>query len=298
MASDDDLIFEVGQRYENRKGPFEVVSLEGATMRIRWDNGEEITTDVELQARIMRNMEREMTAPVTKKKSGFRAPDWFGGYFKGLREEDFTEDVTGTHWRSREQLGGAVAKGMHITEPFNSWAVYKRPEVHWTTVKRRNLVEPIFQTKFFVRIWADEILFGLYVERSNKAGDPREDWNRFVEWLKPAAHVEWLWQTLMAEEAFLSNPYPNLDKDAFWGEMRPVTAGYAWVRDGAEQMVKLGDFGQVIAMLPPEKWLNLLIGKRLLKAEAVGMGAGLAKVIYDHFNKLLPVFESKPPEAA
>ena len=30
----------------------------------------------------------------------------------------------------------------------------------------------------------------------------------------------------------------------------------------------------------------------------VGMGAGLAKVIYDHFNKLLPVFESKPPKAA
>jgi hypothetical protein len=36
--------FEVGKKYENMKGSYEVLSIKGEGMRIRWDTGEEITT--------------------------------------------------------------------------------------------------------------------------------------------------------------------------------------------------------------------------------------------------------------
>ena len=61
--------FRLGSRYQNRKGYFTVMSFAGDTMRIRWDNGEEVTDTIESQARIHRNMQRNAT-PLTQ---GFRS---------------------------------------------------------------------------------------------------------------------------------------------------------------------------------------------------------------------------------
>lgn len=172
--------FEVGERYENRKGPFEVISIVRESLRIRWDNGAEVTTTIEDQARILKNMEREMLPLPPKQGKKCRIPEWFGGSFQGLREEDFSGDVTGSHWRSREQFGGAVTRGVAVNEPFNSWAIYKRPEVHWTTVRRR-CEEPQsatphdentpmdtpakLQAKFCAKADQAQLIFGLYLER-------------------------------------------------------------------------------------------------------------------------------------
>ena len=51
-----DVEFEVGKKYENMKGVFEVLSIDGNTMRIRWENGEEITTTVSFQKRVIMRM--------------------------------------------------------------------------------------------------------------------------------------------------------------------------------------------------------------------------------------------------
>ena len=51
--------FEIGKKYENVKGAYEVLSIDRNTMRIRWDSGEEITTTVDLQSQIIMRMRRE-----------------------------------------------------------------------------------------------------------------------------------------------------------------------------------------------------------------------------------------------
>ena len=51
--------FRVGERFENRKGTFTVISLSDDRIHIRWDTGEELTDSVASQARIFRNMRRE-----------------------------------------------------------------------------------------------------------------------------------------------------------------------------------------------------------------------------------------------
>ncbi len=51
--------FEVGEKYENMKGVYEVLSVEGNTMRIRWESGEEIMTTVSLQRQIIMRMRQE-----------------------------------------------------------------------------------------------------------------------------------------------------------------------------------------------------------------------------------------------
>jgi hypothetical protein len=51
--------FEIRKKYENTKGAYEVLSIDRNTMRIRWDSGEEITTTVSLQSKIVTRMGRE-----------------------------------------------------------------------------------------------------------------------------------------------------------------------------------------------------------------------------------------------
>ena len=53
------LEFEISKKYENMKGAYEVLSIDRNTMRIRWDSGEEITTTVSLQSKIIMRMRRE-----------------------------------------------------------------------------------------------------------------------------------------------------------------------------------------------------------------------------------------------
>jgi hypothetical protein len=51
--------FEVGNRYENMKGTYEVLAIEGNVMRIQWEDGEEITTSVFMQRRILKRLNQE-----------------------------------------------------------------------------------------------------------------------------------------------------------------------------------------------------------------------------------------------
>jgi hypothetical protein len=48
--------FEVGRRYENRRGPYEVLGITPPTLQIRYDSGEVINADLATQARIIENM--------------------------------------------------------------------------------------------------------------------------------------------------------------------------------------------------------------------------------------------------
>lgn len=51
--------FEVGKKYENMRGIYEVLALEDNAMRIRWQDGVEASTTVTLQRRIIKRMGRE-----------------------------------------------------------------------------------------------------------------------------------------------------------------------------------------------------------------------------------------------
>ena len=69
--------FQVGEKYENRKGTFTVVTLSGGEMRLRWETGEETIDTVESQARIFRNIQREITSELKIADLSFVHPrDW------------------------------------------------------------------------------------------------------------------------------------------------------------------------------------------------------------------------------
>jgi hypothetical protein len=74
--------FVVGENYENEKGLFSVISISKEDMVIRWRNGEEAQTSIELQERIQKRrqwektLQEEKTAqakPVPKKSRGSKS---------------------------------------------------------------------------------------------------------------------------------------------------------------------------------------------------------------------------------
>jgi hypothetical protein len=52
MSPSTEFEFLIGEKYENEKGPFKVVSIEKDEMLIRWADGEEMQTSIEFQGRI------------------------------------------------------------------------------------------------------------------------------------------------------------------------------------------------------------------------------------------------------
>ena len=60
--------FVVDEQYENEKGVFTVVSIKRDEMVIRWADGEEICTDIDLQRRIQER--RQWEATKQEKKAG------------------------------------------------------------------------------------------------------------------------------------------------------------------------------------------------------------------------------------
>lgn len=295
MTQQPEHPFRVGERYENRKGLFEVLSIDRDIMTIRWDTGEKTTSPIDLQTKILRNMERELFAGTTNK--GCRAPKSYGALFKGLRPEDFSDDVTGTHWRSREELGGAVTRALDVREPFDSWSIYKRPEVHWANITRYRLVPTWLQTKYFVRINRQEMLFGLYVERSNERSENQDDWLRFLAWTGDPENCNWLHRTLLRTGARLINPYQAHPHLSFYGSVIPLKDG-SFRHDADKSSVFAATALPVfLSSLRDDLWLNLVIARTISRDDTIAQGTRIGSTIGDFFNTLLPVYESKPPKA-
>lgn len=285
--------FQVGSNYENEKGPFQVLAIQGEWMLIEWDGGEQLKTKVAFQEKIQQRMEKEA---LQQQSGGNRkAPIWMGRSFTGLLPTDFQEDVTGTHWRSREQLGGAVAKLIDAREPMNSWSIYRRPEIHWAAISRYRTQEAWLEAKFFIRLDREAATYGYYIERSNEPDDSKADWQAFLNWLGAGHNTTWLHQVVQDQGMKIRDPYGGSEQ-AFSRTIDPVPGGWqVTYPDKNTELLDLTALADYLDKVPDKHWLNLLIGHRIAAAEILPEGAGVDSTIADCFNTLLPIYENRTP---
>jgi uncharacterized Zn finger protein len=74
MNPSTEFEFAVGEKYENEKGIFTVMSIEKDEMVIRWASGEEAQTSMEFQDRIQKRRQWEKTQPKEKAAAAKPAP--------------------------------------------------------------------------------------------------------------------------------------------------------------------------------------------------------------------------------
>lgn len=284
----DNIIFKVGRIYENMKGLYEVLSINGETMIIQWENGEKTVTTKKLQARIIQRMqdEREFVSKESK-RTGRVKISTIGKRFAGLKEMDFKDNVVDTHWRCRESLGGAVTTGLPYDKfKFNSHSVYRMPEILWMDENHKGTREEKWHLgKFFAQVDQQHLYYGFYIEKPTNLSITPCDWKKFFEWFKISSNQDWLKEQLAKCGLVMKDKYSQ----CFKGEII-VQDGKFIQRNEDKTEREIKSAAEFIEGLPEDKWLDLQISRIVPKDEAVKAGIGIAYDISKLFSQLMPMY--------
>lgn len=283
MTSASKIEFQVDEQYENEKGVFTVISMHRDEMVIRWENGEEIRTKIELQQNIQARRQWEAMnrkAKAAKKSSAAAKQQGFIGFLPG----DFKNTASGTNWRGRTQLGGTVA-AMLPEKPFNfnSWAFAQKPELHWLDTKHRRKVGAGQGSRFFIRLSPTDMTYGFCVQRASGEGEEGQDWEAFTQWAQEEG--DQILSDLAVEH-----------KLAIYDRNRPASGTLlatdkGWrLDDGAKG--KASSLTEFIGKLSENDDVLLEASTKMDKVDAVTSGKDIAAEIAKLFSGLMPLYEA------
>ena len=286
-----EIEFNVDEQYENEKGVFTVVSKDKDEMVIRWENGEETRTDIDLQRRIIERRQWEEAQRAREAEAAAKAAQKGGSAqekmpFSGLLATDFKNSATKTRWRSRNQLGGAVVHQMGASGfKFNSWAFGNKPEMHVQDAAHRKKGTPEEQAAFFVGLDQQALYFGLRVAAPGKKAGAQSDWAAVREWLSVPENDTML-RSLIAEERLrVVSP----DNPAF-GILRASEEGWYREDDGSQAAVEslAAHIEQVGGGVPCALDIAAVVDKETAMAEGTDIAATIAQL----FTRLLPLYRA------
>jgi hypothetical protein len=285
-----DIKFKIGQEHENMKGVYKVLAVHRDAMCICWEDGEEITTTVALQSRIIERMHQELALKKAKRRGKAKQPKLpeYVSKFEGLKEDDFSKGVAGATWRYYDNLGGAVAVRLNSDEfDIASWPRYGLSAINWADLDHRRHDDFLLQAKFFARVDENSLYFGFDIEGSDQAMDAQDDWNPFIAWLRDAKNDSWLNKVVSEHDLSI---YDMKEEGAFTGSI--MSAGGKWrlFNEGQEQEIE--SLAGFLDDLTTSVWVDLQIVKIVEKDEAVTRGVEIADDIARLFEVLMPLYEA------
>ena len=284
----DDISFEVGQKYENRKGIYEVLFIDGDEMKIRWEDGEEIETTASLQNQIIIRMQIEKQRLENEKNSGIKKlPSAYGSCFEGMHEDDFSPTASGRTWRNRNCLGGAVTTRVSPTVfKINSWVKDRSSKIYWAKEDTRKNEDFWLQPKFFAQSDDNCLAFGLFVERSKKAKDSKEYWKNFISWLGQDQNESWLKEIASEQRLFI---YDMNGGDSYKKSILSLEGD--WILRNGSQDEKVDSLAGHLQQIERDKGVDLRIAKVLDKETAIALDTAIADSIARLFEHLMPVYD-------
>lgn len=282
--------FVVGEEYKNEKGLFEVLSVKGDKMDIRWENGEEMTCDVRIQRRIQerRRWEKKRRAQMAEAKNKSKGAAREARPFTGLAPEDFKDKISRTPWRSRQQLGGAVTRLLRPSRPrINSWAGKRRNAVHWADAGHWKARQGGCHLKLSARADAATFLWGLSFERALPGATGSSiEWRAFEQWLAQENNEQRLQATALESGLNLF----DVSQPASLELLKVVDKGWVAVEGKKERAFE--SFGDAVAALPDAVSKEMILASRLPKKDAVDRGREIVSDIAELFHLLLPVYNA------
>jgi hypothetical protein len=286
----EEIKFEIGEKYENMKGEFEVLAIRRDSMDIRWEDGEEISTPIDLQKRIIERMrfeeELEITRAAQKIKKAKASSSKGGKHFTGLEATDFSNTVSKTTWRGRGQLGGAVALRLKNKQfKFNSWAVLRKPEVTWIDIVRQKQPDLKLQAKFYARVEDKSFYFGVHIPAPDPAGTEMSDWHALMAWLEKPENNSWLNKQCTSHNLYLS----DLSKEGFSGKVEAEKE--KWVnRVPDKKDVPVKSLSAFLTVAGKSGAIDLRIEKQMKKDATIEKKQTIASDMATLFETLMPVY--------
>lgn len=286
----EEIKFKVGEKYENMKGVFEVIAMHRDTMDIRWADGEQISTPIDLQKRILERMRYEKELAVAqalqKEKKAKASAAKKAKAFSGLADGDFSNTISKTTWRGRGQLGGAVARLIKASKfTFNSWAVLRKPEVNWIDIHRQKQDDLKSQAKFHARIENGSLFHGLLVPATDPDSSEKSDWQVLMAWLEKSENASWLAEQCQKHSLSLRDSSGK----GFTGSL--TIENGEWVLQRSEQEATPVESVQSF-LAEAGKTMDLRIEKQLGKADVIEKKQGIADDLATLIEILVPVYSA------
>lgn len=282
----EEIEFKVDEQYENEKGVFTVISMRRGEMVIRWENGEETRTDVELQRRIAERRRFEKLKQLAKTQAPKSKSKGKSATFAGFLLTDFKQNATGTTWRSRRQLGSAVTQKIDTNRfKFNSWAFGRKPEMYVQDIKHHGRAVPEEQAKFVVRLDPQNLYYGFQVARPETSGEASTDWRAFSEWLGREEIEQMLHGMALENKMSMRNlAHPSS------GTLLASEDG--WRMEGGPKKASKATLAEFIRESPETAPFDLELAVAVAKSDAMARKSDIAGDIAQAFTLLLPLYEA------
>lgn len=282
--------FEIGERYENMKGVFEVIAIRRDSMDIRWEGGEEASTSIALQQRIIERMqhekELEKAQSIQQVNKAKPAASKGGQQFSGLEESDFSTTASKTAWRGRSQLGGAVARRFKNKQfKFNSWAVLRKPETQWLDVKRQKEDDLPLQAKFYARMDDENLYCGFQLPHPEAPIAENSDWHALMAWLRKPENDEWIKKQCASHDLYIC----DLSNRGFAGRLKAKQN--RWEHEQPDNKNPVAEsLGLFLKAAGEASTMDLRIEMQMEKAAAVEKRQALAGTLAALFESLMPLY--------
>jgi hypothetical protein len=284
----DGILFEVGGTHENEKGTYEVLSMDEGNdaMVIKWESGEEATTAISFQRRILERMHAEREAAKTG-NGNKRRPGASSATFDGFEEADFSGRISGTTWRTQKGLGGVVTRSLNSDGfQIKSWAVPRVPEAHWVDANQQDTGKT--HAKFFVRLDRENLRYGFHVARCEDSSENHDHWKNLLDWLSNEENESRFKEIVDEYDLRICD---RKDKaKPFEGQIR-VAEGHWHLENGTDTKA-IGSLADFLSQLPETNNIDLQIAKTTNKKDAIGRGEDLAGDITVLFDTLVPLFKA------
>jgi hypothetical protein len=291
MEPTTEFKFSFDEQYENEKGIFTILSINKNEMVIQWKNGEKIKTKIDFQCRIQERRQREKTAGEAKDNGAKSQPRNSAAFkmsseFQGLQPSDFKNSPAGTTWRGRNQLGGAVTKQLpEDAFAFNSWALAKKPEIHWADVEHRKQDDAGSQTFFFVRLDDLSLSYGFCAARPDAKSESSQNWESFAAWLMRKENDR------MLQGIAINSKLAVYDlAGSIFGVLLPFEDG--WRSEDENEPQKVDMLVTYIDSVLTRDGIDLAIAKKVPKDEVLACGKDIAADIAQLFVLLMPLYKA------
>ena len=291
--------FSVGDKYRNRLGEYEVVSIDEPKIVVCYDDGTLLKGTVEILGRIWRNIQADEEAERAEQERRERA-EMRRNQFRGLEEHDFGQGVRGTSWRRRDSLAGLLAQKVSSSTPysFQSYVIRARPKVHIATEDYDNTKESRPRAaRFVLDLDRERVRYGFNIRRKSGPLTGSWDWPIFVAAVEDNKALQAGIEAAMHKHN-LHWQIQEWDGD---GDDKLVTSvepakenGLVWHARGAEEGERItwAEFAARVRAIGKTRGCDLYLSNELDRDAAIAAGRHIVGPVAQVYRSLIPLYRT------
>ena len=304
--------FEVGKTYRNRAGEYVVQEIVGDRMNIRYVDGRNLETSVQIQARIWENIqfEKQMAMAEERKRQAMEErrlvrqrkarakKEREKPKFAGFEGSDFEEKKRGLAWSSRKELGRVLAYELtqQMEGAFDHRIVPRRSKIHVMRQDHYDTEASETNAALFVEVSPKGASYGFRVGKPAGKAKDKGPWSLLVQAMVEEEGVREALHSALEKQDLQLDVYAMEISYGLVGRVTAQEKGFLWEHEDAEQEISRPMSGTELAEylkeVAPAQRCDLYVRTLMPPKEALQAGAGVANEILAVLEVLVPLYDA------